>query len=228
MHAQAIANLSKTCRPIGVLGAQYNDTDSQSLTHFVLCIWHKSHSVEHPHDVGRPASLTAACSMAAPKFLWELMRILSFLALCKADMALCLYLCTCACTYVLCLYLRTCACTYLCLYLCTCACKQCLYPCLVPMYLCLHLCTVFALSTCNRTQNPYAGLQCLLIQGEMCMHHNNAAAVHFLVPPKQLWLNMSPAMLAAQLCLPCPCTLVCMTDRHLTQTWLQHAPPGGQ
>ncbi len=50
--------------------------------------------------------------MAAPKFLWELMRILSFLALCKADMTLCLHLFTvlvsiyCACTYLLCLYLR--------------------------------------------------------------------------------------------------------------------------
>ncbi len=145
MHAQAIANLSKTCRPIGVLGAQYNDTDSQSLTHFVLCIWHKSHSVEHPHDVGRPASLTAACSMAAPKFLWELMRILSFLALCKADMALCLYLCTCACTYVLCLYLRTCACTYVPVLVPICACTY--VPVLVNsacthvLFLCTCACT---------------------------------------------------------------------------------------
>ncbi len=91
--------------------------------------------IEHPYDMGGPASLTAACSMAAPKFLWELMRILSFLALCKADMALCLY--------------PVLVPMYLCLYLCTvlvpmyCACTC--VPVLVPMYLCLYLCTVLAL-----------------------------------------------------------------------------------
>ena len=109
-----------------------------------LCVMHLA-QIEHPYDMGGPASLTAACSMAAPKFLWELMRILSFLALCKADMALCLYLCTCACTYVLCLYLRTCACTYVPVLVPICACTY--VPVLVNsacthvLFLCTCACT---------------------------------------------------------------------------------------
>ncbi len=34
----------------------------------------------------------------------------------------------------------------------------------------------------KQDKNPYAGLRSLLIQEEMCMHHNNAAALHLLVP----------------------------------------------
>ncbi len=92
-----------------------------------FCVMHLA-QIEHPYDMGGPASLTAACSMAAPKFLWELMRILSFLALCKADMALCLY--PVLVPMYLCLYLCTVLVpVYLCLYLCTCACTY---------VLCLH------------------------------------------------------------------------------------------
>lgn len=59
----------------------------------------------------------------------------------------------------------------------------------------------------------------------MCMHHDNAAEVHLLAPLKfcsSTRAKLCQLHICASLALA---NFVCMTDSHLRQALLQHAPP---